>query len=75
MGDRRERQTKPTNSLFIYDLKTYQKGTEKQNLVHEALVRASIDTGALYGIKKCAVLCINGEICLSLRDLSWVERK
>ena len=42
------------NSLFVNDLKVYQESHEILKEVNEAIVQASHDTGACYGILKCA---------------------
>ena len=54
MGPTRDRQVKRTHSLFIDDLKTYQENHQKLEIVNEMIVKASMDTGACYGVKKCA---------------------
>ena len=43
-----------THNLFIDDLKIYQEGHRKLDVVNEMVVKASVDTGACYGVKKCA---------------------
>ena len=42
------------HSLFVDDLKVYQESHEILKKVNEAIVQASHDTGACYGISKCA---------------------
>ena len=54
MGPPGRRETKRTHSLFIDDLKIYQASHQKLKEMHELLVQASTDTGAAYGVKKCA---------------------
>ena len=54
MGLPGDRQLKRTHSLFIDDLKTYQENHVKLELANNILVQASLDTGAMYGVKKCA---------------------
>ena len=36
------------------DLKIYQENHQKLEIVNEMIVKASMDTGACYGVKKCA---------------------
>ena len=54
MGPPGKRNLKRTHSLFIDDLKVYQQSHEKLKAVNETIVKASRDTGACYGVKKCA---------------------
>ena len=54
MGAAGERNIKRTHSLFIDDLKVYQESHQKLEVANEIIVKASMDTGACYGVKKCA---------------------
>ena len=54
MGRRDEERVKRTHSLFIDDLKIYQESHRKLEFLNEMIVKASMDTGACYGVKKCA---------------------
>lgn len=54
MGRPGNRDIKRTHSLFIDDLKVYQESHERLNVVNEIIVKASKDTGACYGVSKCA---------------------
>ena len=54
MGPAGERNIKRTHSLFIDDLKVYQESHHKLEVANEIIVKASMDTGACYGVKKCA---------------------
>ena len=54
MGPPGDRRIKKTHNLFVDDLKVYQKNHEKMVAVNNAIVQASADTGAMYGVKKCA---------------------
>ena len=54
MGQPGERDLKRTHSLFINDLKVYQENHQKLEIANETIVKASMDTGACYGVKKCA---------------------
>jgi len=59
MGPPGKREIKRTHSLFIDDLKVYQPSHEKLKAVNKMIVRASLDTGACYGVKKCAEIVFN----------------
>ena len=59
MGPLGNRNLKRTHSLFINDLKIYQQNHEKLKMVNETIVKASQDTGAGYGVKKCAEIVCN----------------
>ena len=54
MGPPGDRNLRRTHSLFIDDLKIYQQNHAKLQLVNDTIVQASLDTGACYGVKKCA---------------------
>ena len=54
MGPPGQRLDKRTHSLFTDDLKTYQECHELLCAVHEMQVKESKDTGACYGVNKCA---------------------
>ena len=54
MGQEGERGVKRTHSLFVDDLKVYQENHQKLEVVIEIIVKASMDTGACYEVKKCA---------------------
>ena len=43
-----------THSYFIDDLKVYAGSRQEQEIMNDIIVNASCDTGALYGVKKCA---------------------
>ena len=49
-----ERDLKRTHSFFIDDLKVYQENHQKLEIASEMIVKASMETGACYGVKKCA---------------------
>ena len=53
MGPPGGRDVSRTHSLFVDDLKVYQESHEIIKEVNEAVVQASHDTGACYGISKC----------------------
>ena len=54
MGQRGKREVKRTHSLFVDDLKVYQESHKNLKDVNETIVQASHDTGAYYGVAKCA---------------------
>ena len=54
MSPRGKREVKKTHTLFMDDLKVYQEGHQQLVAINEMLVQASNDTGACYGISKCA---------------------
>ena len=45
---------KRTHSLFVDDLKVYQERHNALINVNEIIVQASHETGACYGVSKCA---------------------
>ena len=60
MGEPGKRNVSRTHSLFVDDLKVYQ---ESQNLLKEIneIIQASLDTGACYGVSKCAEIVFEHE--------------
>jgi len=54
MGLQGEREIRRTHSLFIDDFKGYAKSEQELEVMNEMIVKASSDTGAVYGVKKCA---------------------
>ena len=54
MGPSGCRDISQTHSLFVDDLKQYQENHETLKDVNEIIVQASHDTGACYGVTKCA---------------------
>ena len=53
MGKPRERRLKRTHSLFIVDLKLYQKNHKRLEVVNEMIVQAGLETGACCGVSEC----------------------
>ena len=53
MGEPWNRDIKCTHSLFLDDLKVYQKSHKILKDVNQIIVQASHDTGACYGAAKC----------------------
>ena len=67
MGPPGKRELSRTHSLFVDDLKVYQESHLMLRNVNEMIVQASHDTGACYGVSKCAEIVfergkmVNGE--------------
>ena len=59
MGLPGQREIKRTHSLFFDDLKVYSENHQSLAAVNETIVKASFDTGACYGVKKCAEIVFN----------------
>ena len=75
IGPQGERNLKKTHSLFIDDLKVYQQNHEKLKAVNETIVKASLDTGACYGVKKCAkIVFVRGKM-VKAEGLDVLEEK
>ena len=63
IGEPGNRIVNRTHSLFVDDLKQYQESHQKLKDVNEMLVQASHDTGACYGVSKCAeIIFENGKM-------------
>ena len=63
MGEPGNRVIKRTHSLFVDDLKVYQQSHKALKIVNEIIVQASHDTGACYGVSKCAeIIYQNGKM-------------
>ena len=54
MGPPRCRDISRTHSLFVDDLKQYQENHETLKDVNDIIEQVSHDTGACYGVTKCA---------------------
>ena len=54
IGPPGKRELSRTHSLFVDDLKVYQESHVMLRNVNEMIVQASHDTGACYGVSKCA---------------------
>ena len=54
MGEPGKRDVSRTHSLLVDDLKAYQKSHNLLKEINEVIVQASLDTGACYGVSKCA---------------------
>ena len=63
MGEPGNRTVRRTHSLFVDDLKVYQESHDALKIVNEIIVQASHDTGACYGVSKCAeIIFRNGKM-------------
>ena len=62
-------------SLFIDDLKVYQKNHQKMEIANETIVEASMDIGACYGVKKCAEIVFRKGKMVKGEGLSVLEEK
>ena len=63
MGQPGKIDLKRTHSMSIDDLKVYQENHRKLEVANETIVKASMDTGACYGVKKCAEIVFkNGKM-------------
>ena len=49
-----KRMIQRTHSIFIDDLKVYQENHQKVEMVNGVILKISSNTGACYGVKKCA---------------------
>ena len=75
MGGPGKRELRRTHSLFIDDLKVYQKDHQKLQVVNETIVKASMDTGACYGVKKCAEVVYKSGKIIQTEGLDVLEEK
>ena len=75
MGQKDEERMKRTHSLFIDDLKTYQENQQKLEIANETIVKASMDTGACYGVKKCAEIVFKKGKMIKGEGLTVLEEK
>ena len=75
MGKGGEREVKRTHMLFKDDLQIYQENYQKLQIANDMIVKASMDTGAYYGVKKCAeIVCREGKMVKS-EGLQVLEEK
>ena len=75
MGPSGNREVIRTHSLFIDDLKVYQENHAKLEIANETIVQASLDTGACYGVKKCAEIVFKRGKMIKGEGLSVLEEK
>ena len=64
-----------THSLFIDDLKFYQENHARLEVANKTIVQASLDTGACYGVKKCAEIVFKRGKMIKGEGLSVMEKK
>ena len=64
-----------THSLFIDDLKQYHESHEIIKEVNEIIVQTSIDTGACYGVTKCAGILFDRGKMVSGEGLPVLEER
>ena len=72
---RDEERVKRTHSLFTGDLKIYQESHRKLEVVNEMIVKASMDTGACYGVEKCAEIVFRKGKMIKGEGLAVLEVK
>ena len=75
MGQKDEERVERTHSLFLDDLKTYQENQQKLEIANEMIVKASMDTGACYGVKKCAEIVFKKGKMIKGEGLTVLEEK
>ena len=75
MGAPGDRSIKRTHSLFIDDLKLYQENEDVLEMVNDTIVQASYDTGARYGVTKCAEAVFKGGNMIKGKGLNILEEK
>ena len=75
MGQKDDERVKRTHSLFIDDLKTYQENQQKLEIANETIVKASMDTGACYGVKMCAEIVFKKGKMIKGEGLTVLEEK
>ena len=75
MGQEGERGVKRTHSLFLDDVKVYQENHQKPEFLNEIIVKASMDTGACYGVKKCAEIVFKKGKMVKGIGLAVLEKK
>ena len=64
-----------THSLFVDDLKQYQENHETLKDVNEIIVQTSYDTGACYGVAKCAEIVFERGKMLRGEGLQVLEER
>ena len=75
MGPPGNREVIRTHSLFIDDLTVYQENHAKLEATNETIVHASLDTGACYGVKKCAEIVFKRGKIIKGEGLNVIEEK
>lgn len=75
MEQERERDVKRTHSLFVDDLKVYQECHQKLEVANEIIIKVSMNTGACYGVKKCAEIVVKKGKMVKGAGLTVLEEK
>ena len=75
MGEPGNRNVKRTHSLFVDDLKVYQESHKALKNVNEMIVQASHDTGACYGVSKCAEIVFERGKMVKGEGLQMLEER
>ena len=75
LGQPGRRCIKRTHSLFFDDLMVYQENHLKLDIANETIVKASMDTGACYGVKKCAEIVFRKGKMVKGQGLPVLEEK
>ena len=75
MGEHGNRVIKGTHSLFVDDLKVYQESHKSLKIVNEIIVQASHDTGACYGVSKCAEIIYQNRKMVTGEGLQVLEER
>ena len=75
LGQLGRRCIKRTYSLFINDVKVYQENHQKLEITNETIVKASMDTGACYGVKKCVEIVFRKGKMVKGEGLIVLEKK
>ena len=75
MGEPGNRLVKRTHSLFVDDLKVYQENHNTLKIVNDIIVQASHDTGACYGVSKCAEIVFERGRMVSREGLHVLEER
>ena len=75
MGQKDKDRVKRTPSLFIGNLKIYQESHRNLEVVNEMIVKGSMDTGACYGVNKCAEIVFRKNKIIKGEGLAVLEEK
>ena len=69
------KEVKREHSLFVDDPKIYQENHQNFEIVNEIIVKASMDTGACYGVKKVAEIVFRRGTTIKGGELAVLEEK
>ena len=75
MSPPENRDVSRTHDLFVDDLKVYQESHEILRDVNEVIVQASHDTGACYGVSKCAEIVFERGKMVKGKGLEILEER